>query len=179
MASGGGTLADPFLILREDDGVFLVQDDNDGPGNDASITISVDTPGTYYLNVRTFAAQGGTYRITTSPVERLESDPLPVTIIPGITVAEGNSDARGDTLATDVLISGDTFAGSLDSSSDQDWISIDLTAGFHIHLIYKEPGTGRVHLPMGFLCCAIPTVTLSLKMKTVALARMRGWYSRR
>lgn len=127
--SDGGTLADPFLILRDGDGVFILQSDDEDGTRDSSITYFVQDIGPHYINVRTFGDGGGTYTVVTSPNERNENDPVPVLTIPGITVEEGTSDAAGNATTTDTLISGDTFSGSLDTTADQDWISIQLTAG--------------------------------------------------
>lgn len=127
--SDGGTLADPFLILRDGDGVFTLQSDDEDGTRDSSISYFVQDIGPHYINVRTFGDSGGTYTVVTSPNERNENDPVPVITIPGITVSEGSSDAAGNATTTDTLISGDTFSGSLDTTADQDWISIQLTAG--------------------------------------------------
>lgn len=127
--SGGGTLADPFLILRDAQGVFILQSDDEDGTRDSSISYFVQDIGPHYINVRTFGDGGGTYTVVTSPNERNENDPVPIVTIPGIIVDEGSSDAAGNSSTTDTLVSGDTFNGSLDTTADQDWISIQLTAG--------------------------------------------------
>ena len=60
----GGTLADPFLVLRNSAGGFVAQDDNSGTGNNASISYTPSSSGTFYLSVRTFGSEGGTYELT-------------------------------------------------------------------------------------------------------------------
>ena len=62
--SDGGTLADPFLILRDANGTFVSQDDNSGTGLDSQITFTPSSSGTYYLSVRNFTGETGTYSLT-------------------------------------------------------------------------------------------------------------------
>lgn len=157
--AGTGTLADPFLVLRDANGNFAAQDDNSGPGSDARIVFTPDSTGTYYLSARTFGTDGGTYALVTAPEERTDEggaptpdpDPTPGPVVPGITVAEGGTDAAGSTATTVELISGDTFDGTLDSGSDKDFVKIDLTAGTQYTFDLKGAGSGDGTLPDGFL----------------------------
>jgi len=64
----GGTLPDPFLVLRNSAGGFVSQDDNGGTGNDATISYTPSSNGTFYLSVRTFGSAGGTYELTATVV---------------------------------------------------------------------------------------------------------------
>ena len=131
--TNSGTLADGFLVLRDANGNFVEQDDNSGTADDAHITYMPSTTGTFYLDIRTFGDAGGTYALVTSPDERTADDPVPEeetdTIIPGITITEGSTDATASTDTTAAFISGDTFEGELDSTVDRDWVQVDLTAG--------------------------------------------------
>lgn len=159
--AGTGTLADPFLVLRDASGGFAAQDDNSGSGSDARIVFTPDSTGTYYLSARTFGDDGGTYALVTAPGERTDGDstptpdpdptPNPGPIVPGITVAEGDTDAAGSTATTAEFISGDTFDGTLDSGSDKDFVKIDLTAGTEYTFNLKGSGSGEGTLPDGFL----------------------------
>ena len=65
-SGSGTTLPDPFLVLRDANGGFVAQDDNSGTGLDALITFTPETSGTYYLVVRNFNGETGTYSVVTS-----------------------------------------------------------------------------------------------------------------
>lgn len=157
--AGAGTLADPFLVLRDANGNFVAQDDDSGAGSDARIVITPAATGIYYLSARTFGDAGGTYALVTSPEERTDSsetptpepDPDPGEIVPGITVAEGSTDAAGSIETTAEFISGDTFDGSLESGSDRDFVRIELTAGTQYTFDLNGAGSGEGTLPDGFL----------------------------
>ncbi len=131
--SGGGsqTLDDGFLVLRDANGNFVVQDDNSGPVDDARLVYTPSSSGTFFVEVRTFSGASGTYDLLTSPGERMAEDPVPDPnpIIPGITISEGAVDATSATDTAAEFISGDTFEGELDTAADRDWVRIELTAG--------------------------------------------------
>ncbi|MFL2770401.1 MAG: pre-peptidase C-terminal domain-containing protein [Rhodospirillaceae bacterium] len=153
---GAGTLPDGFLVLRDANGGFVVQDDDSGTNLDARIEYTAETSGTYYIAVRAFGqSQTGTYVLETSPGERTASDPVPgaetVNTIAGITISEGTTDTLGTTATTDEIISGDSFEGELDSGSDKDWIKIELTAGTTYTFSLKGSGDGAGTLPDGFM----------------------------
>lgn len=159
--AGTGTLADPFLVLRDANGNFAAQDDNSGPGDDARIVFTPDSTGTYYLSARTFGESGGTYALATSPGERTEGgetatpdptpDPDPGPTVPGITVAEGGTDAGADITTLAEFISGDTFDGNLESGADKDWVRVILTSDTEYTFDLKGAGSGEGTLPDGFL----------------------------
>ena len=151
--AGTGTLADPFLVLRDANGNFVAQDDDSGTGSDARIVYTAASSGTYFISARTFGSDGGTYALVTAPEERTEDDstPAPSPTIPGITVSEGTTDAPASTETTIDIISGDTFEGELDVSSDRDWVSIDLTAGTEYTFDLQGTGAGTGTLADPFL----------------------------
>ena len=60
---GGGTLADPFLEVRQGSGAPLMQDDNSGTGNDSVIHMTAASTGSYYLVASANVAGTGTYNI--------------------------------------------------------------------------------------------------------------------
>ena len=70
-------LTDPFLVLRDANDNFVAQDDNSGNGLEATIFYTPDATGTFYLDIRTFGSDGGTYALVTSPEQRTENDPVP------------------------------------------------------------------------------------------------------
>src|SRR5438874_815978 len=49
-ATSNGTLADPFLRLRDSAGTSLASDDDSGTGLDSLITYTATASGTYYLS---------------------------------------------------------------------------------------------------------------------------------
>lgn len=127
----GGTLDDPFLVLRNASGGFVAQDDDSGTGLNSQIVFTPESSGTFYLSARGFSGNSGTYTLTTSPEERTDEgggttpDPSPG----GQTISEGDTDAAGDTSTSAQMSVGDTFQGQLDVAGDRDFVQIDLTAG--------------------------------------------------
>jgi hypothetical protein len=64
-------LADPYLRLRNSEGVALVSDDDSGIGLNAQITYTATTTGTYFLDTSSandYANQTGGYELTVSSV---------------------------------------------------------------------------------------------------------------
>jgi len=65
-ASGAGTLADPYLQLRDGAGNLLAFNDDivDGSNSDSSITFTAPTGGTYYVDAGAFVdGYAGSYRV--------------------------------------------------------------------------------------------------------------------
>ncbi len=54
----GSGLTDPLLILHDADGNLIALSDNQGPGKFATITTTVATTGTYYVEVSSLTASG-------------------------------------------------------------------------------------------------------------------------
>ncbi|EWY38209.1 hypothetical protein N825_14350 [Skermanella stibiiresistens SB22] len=70
-ASGGGSLADPFLELRNSGGAIVRSDDDSGTGFDSSLTFQVAGAGaqTFFANTRAFGNNGsGTYRLQATTI---------------------------------------------------------------------------------------------------------------
>lgn len=62
--SGGGTLADPFLRLRDANGNSITYNEDSGPdGHDSLLFFVAPTTGRYYLSVGGDLATGGTYTV--------------------------------------------------------------------------------------------------------------------
>ncbi len=141
------TLSDPFLELRDSSGVFVTSNDDGGSGLNSQITYTATASGTFYLVVAAFENIGlidtGTYTLATLD--------LGVPTIPGITVSEGSTDTPGSVSTSDTLVSGDTFNGILSSTSDRDWVSIDLTAGTEYTFDLQGAGAGTGTLSDPFL----------------------------
>ncbi len=66
--TNAGTLTDPFLVLRDANGAFISQDDNSGTSDNARITFTPTTSGTYWLEARSIAASNdtGSYAVSAS-----------------------------------------------------------------------------------------------------------------
>ncbi|MEO8240740.1 MAG: M10 family metallopeptidase C-terminal domain-containing protein [bacterium] len=58
LGSKGSGLTDPLLVLHDADGNLIALNDNGGPGKFATITTSVTTAGTYYVEVSSLTASG-------------------------------------------------------------------------------------------------------------------------
>jgi len=70
-ASGGGSLNDPFLELRNAGGAIVASDDDSGTGFDSRLTFAVGGAGaqTFFANARAFANAGaGTYRLSATTI---------------------------------------------------------------------------------------------------------------
>ncbi len=134
--AGTGTLADPYILVRNANGASVASNNDGGIGDDAQVTFTPTTSGEHFIIVRTFAGTGGTYSVVTSPGERTDDvggggsgGGSGGPVIPGILVTEGAEDADDGINTTFHIVSGDTFDGRLDSDADDDWVRIDLTAG--------------------------------------------------
>ncbi len=65
--SGGGTLSDPYLALRDAVGNSIAFDDDGGTGNDSQITYTAVSTTNYYIEAKSFAsAYAGTYTLSIS-----------------------------------------------------------------------------------------------------------------
>ena len=130
--SGDGTLADPFLVLRDANGNFVDQDDDGGSGSNAHITFTPSTSGTYWLDARAAAGETGTYALRA-------------------TVMDETSDFAGNTTSVGSVAVGEDTTGTFSSSSDRDWISVQLIAGDSYTFDLEGEGTGRGTLLDPFL----------------------------
>jgi hypothetical protein len=78
--SGGGTLADPFLAVRDSSSKLLAQDNDSGRGHDAHLTFTPPSTGYYYIAASSpFAAGTGTYTVGVTIAPKVfTGDRLPV-----------------------------------------------------------------------------------------------------
>ena len=65
-ASGGGTLFDPLLTLRNAAGTALVTNDDFGGTRDSQITYTATSTGTHYVDASAFSTYTGTYTLSLS-----------------------------------------------------------------------------------------------------------------
>ncbi|MGE4062357.1 MAG: pre-peptidase C-terminal domain-containing protein [Rhodospirillaceae bacterium] len=112
--TSGGTLTDPYLVLRDGSGTQLGFDDDSGSGLDAQISYTVVTGGTYYLEARSANATGtGTYTLSAGPTA-VADDFAATTSTSGL-VTPGTP--------------GSTVSGTINTAGDTDWFRVSLTAG--------------------------------------------------
>jgi len=121
-ATGGGTLDDPYLELRDASGVLVDSDDDGSWQDDSVISYQVQTSGKYYLVAKTLDNQEtGTYKITTRAPDDHGSTITQATninineIVDGaIQWADGRFGGKADKFANTV------------ADRDEDWFSINL-----------------------------------------------------
>jgi Ca2+-binding RTX toxin-like protein len=125
--TGGGTLSDPLLELRDASGAVVDTDDDGSWQGDSVISYQVTNAGNYYLVAKAANKDGnnqetGTYKITTrSPDDH------------GSTIAEATNVALNDVVDGAIQWSDGRFGGKANDfqntvvDRDEDWFSIDLT----------------------------------------------------
>ena len=158
-ATGSGTLADPFLVLRDSGGAFISQDDDSGSGANARIDYTPDTSGTFWLSVRSFGSNPtGTYVVTattsgTSIPPDDGDDPSPPPHDDG---DDGGSDSP--TVTDDFGPSGTNYGtvavggnATIEQANDRDWFSVQLTTGIAYTINITGFSSGGGTLPDPFL----------------------------
>jgi len=66
--TGDGTLADPYMSLRDAAGNRLIEADDGGTGNNSRFVFTATTTGNHYVSVGSNNAGTGTYRVTATSV---------------------------------------------------------------------------------------------------------------
>lgn len=120
--SGDGTLDDPFLVLRDENGAILRQNEDGGITSASRIIYIPEDSGTYYLSAHTPAVGGGTGTYTLFTEQT-------ATPYPGIVVTEGDEDVTASFLTDTEMFVGGTFVGDIGEANDQDAVWIHLVAG--------------------------------------------------
>ena len=129
--SGGGTLVDPNLQLRDSAGSLLFNDYDSGTGLDARLTYLAASSGTYYLAATAmYENRVGSYTLTATDI--------------------GADDHVGNVTTTSILVPGGSATGDIQFTNDQDWFRIDLSAGttYIFTLRGAESGIGTLANPM-------------------------------
>ncbi|UVO55776.1 cadherin-like domain-containing protein [Sphingomonas sp. SUN039] len=128
----GITLADPFLRLRDGNGILISGNDDFGGTLNSQITYTAVTTGVYYLEGNTAdagnAAGIGTYRVTAAVNG---NPPPPPTDDYGSQVGAGNLGS---------VVVGSSSTGLINYGGDHDWFAVALSAG-SIYRIRQEIGT--------------------------------------
>jgi len=126
------SLADPFLRLRDGNGVLIVGNDDFGGTLNSQITYTAATTGVYYLEANTadagLPAGTGTYRV--SAVVNGSPPPAPTDDF-GAQAGAGNLGS---------VAVGSSSTGLINYGGDHDWFAITLSAG-SIYRIRQEAGT--------------------------------------
>lgn len=125
-ASGGGTLADPYLSLFNSQLELVAWDDDDGTGLDSRIIFTPSITGFYYLAAGTADFGVGTYTIRTS--------------IQGVPAG----DIPASAFTASKLVVGGSTTGVVDFAGDQDWHAVTLTAGQTYRINLQGAGSGPV-----------------------------------
>ncbi|MBA3880278.1 MAG: hypothetical protein C0500_11255 [Sphingobium sp.] len=126
------SLLDPFLRLRDGNGVLITGNDDFGGTFNSQITYTAATTGVFYLEANTADAGNangtGTYRITTA----VNGSPPPApTDDFGAQAGAGNLGS---------VAVGSSSTGLINFGGDHDWFAITLSAG-SIYRIRQEAGT--------------------------------------
>jgi Bacterial pre-peptidase C-terminal domain len=107
---GDGGLNDPFLTLRNANGVSIADDDDSGAGLNAKIVFKPSTDGFYYLDVSGAGNSVGNYVVT------VKEQPAP-------------GDAPSGPQTNYRVNVGGNVSGSLPGPADNDWYRVKLTKG--------------------------------------------------
>jgi hypothetical protein len=110
--TNAGTLSDPYLRgIYDSGGNFISGTDNDdGSDNlNSQVTFTPSSTGTYYISAGAYSSNTGTYSLSVSQAS--------------------SGDVAASTSTTATVSSGGSYSGTIDSSEDQDWVAVALTAG--------------------------------------------------
>jgi len=144
-SSTDGTLADPYLVLRDSNGIFIAQDDDSGTGTNAQLTYRPTATGAFYVEARTFnPSSSGTYKVNISQVG---SDNTGGNSGSGLGVA----DIPGNNTTNAKIQLGQSFISETVLSGDLDWVTVNLTAGTQYTFEMKGAATNSGTLSDPFL----------------------------
>ena len=134
--TGQGTLADPFLRLRDSAGNSLASNDGNGTNLNSRITYDATSSSTYYLSTGSsnVASGTGTYRVSAADVTPAVTD-----------------DFASSTATTGSVSVGGSTSGNIETAGDTDWFKITLTAGQTYQFDLKGGPSGNGNLPDPFL----------------------------
>ncbi|MGE3335832.1 MAG: pre-peptidase C-terminal domain-containing protein [Rhodospirillaceae bacterium] len=110
-ASGGGTLADPYVRVKSSSGVTYGSDDDSGTGLDAQLTYTAAYTGVHYIEAAAGSSGTGTYTLSVAPN------------------GTSGDDYTATTATSGVVTVGGTLSGSIGTAGDIDWVRVSLTAG--------------------------------------------------
>ena len=131
--TGNGTLADPFMRVRDSAGTSLVFDDDSGIGLDSQTTYTPTSSGTYFVSAGSSTSSGtGTYLVTATDVSPVIND-----------------DYAGSTATTGTVSVGGSKSGNIETADDTDWFKVTLTAGttYRFDVLGADTGNGTLANP--------------------------------
>lgn len=144
------TLLDPFLVLRNSDGIAIVDNDESGIDHNARIFYTPTTTGTYFLDAQEYGNNAyGTYRLVVNAAPTTGSLTLGASQTGALTT-NGEINLYSVTLTAGVSygfsVDGDTLVDPyleiLNSSGTTVGINDDGGPGLNSFLIYKPTTTG-------------------------------------
>lgn len=113
---GGGSLTNPFLNLRNSNGVVVGSDDDSGDGLNARLTYTPTSSGVYFVDARSASATGtGFYGVLVTQANAGNPNP--------------SDDYAGSTSTAGTITVGGTVTGNIEVGDDRDWFRVTLTAG--------------------------------------------------
>ena len=105
-----------YLFVRDDNGNSLHSQDGvlsvGLDGVDSAVEFTVDTSGTYYIDITNFNAQEGDYTIS------IDSGTPPI----------ASDDYTSDTSTSGILTVGSSITGNIEEAQDTDWFKVELEA---------------------------------------------------
>ena len=107
-----GTLSDPYLRgVHDADGTLIddTSDDDAGTGTNSRLYFEPDSAGTYYVAAGAYGRDTGTYRVSATEI-----------------ATDGHPAGTG---TTGTVAVGGSAAGAIESSRDEDWFAVTLSAG--------------------------------------------------
>lgn len=133
--SGAGTLADPYLELRNSAGVVMNSYDDGGTGYNSRGQFTATTSGTYYLAASSYDPDIlGSYRLSVADVTT--STPTPPT-------TPVSDDYAAAVTTTGAVVVGGLAAGRIEAANDSDWFRVTLTAGHIYRFDLEGQASGR------------------------------------
>jgi len=128
--TGQGTLTDPNMRLRDSGGSSIALDFDSGVGSNARITFAASASGTYYLSFLRSSLLG-TYKLSATDL------------------GPGSDDYAGSAATTGIVSVGGSVTGNIESTNDDDWFRVTLTAGriYQFDLEGSDTGQGTLTDP--------------------------------
>ncbi len=127
VASGGGTLPDPGLLLLDSSGGYLAFDHDSGIGSDSRLVYSPPSSATFYLSARDVSGTPGSYTLVATYL--------------------GADDYAGNSTTSGTVTAGVPATGNIQFNYDQDWFRVELTAGRVYAFDLKGLSSGSGTLP--------------------------------
>jgi len=128
--SQSSALPDPYLILYDANGAVLVEnDDGSAGGTAASLTYTASASATYYVEAGDDDSGTGGYTLSVAEAGST-SDDYPATVATTGSVAPGGS-----------------ASGRIETTSDRDWLAVNLTAGQVYNFALNGAATGGLSDP--------------------------------